>query len=102
MLKKFRTVRLNEVDESLFQDNVSDYLSQLDNKPQLDSVIIPNINLSTNPLAISHGLGRTWVGWQLINQNTNTVVWSPSSAVNNNLFLTLEAGASCTVSILVF
>ena len=102
MLNRFKTIRLGEVDDSLFQNNVSQFVSQLENKSQLDSVIISDVALSTTPTEVAHTLGRDWVGWHLVNLDSNAVVYSPTSATNKQLFLTLTASASCTVSVLVF
>lgn len=102
MLKPFKTIRLNEVDESLFQDNASNFCAQLSAQPQLDAVILKDIAIvSGGDTPIPHTLGRKWVGWHLVNIDSNATVWAPD-ATNKELFLTLRPSANCIISILVF
>lgn len=103
MLNKFKTFRIDDQQASRFQDNVSDFTSQLENKLQLDSVIIKDVVLTTGQdNLIAHKLGREYQGWQLIDKDANSDVWRTPGATNKDLFLTLQSTANCTISILVF
>lgn len=102
-INKFRTFRIDDNLTSRFQDNVSDFTSQLENKPQLDSVILKDIAVvSGSDNFISHKLGRPFQGWQIIDKDAASDFWQPSGATNKDLFLTLQSTANCTISILVF
>lgn len=103
-MKKLKKVFTENEAVQALQDNVADYVTQLDVLPQLDSHIISEVTLnSAVDNIVPHELGRLIQGWQLVRQNANAVVWE-SSTVNENpkSYVILRSSATCTVSILFF
>jgi hypothetical protein len=103
-MKKLKKHFTSDQDISAVQDNVADYLNQLDRLPQLDSHIIADITLnSAVDNAVAHELGRNIEGWQIIRKNANAVIWeSPTVNESPTKLVLLRASAACKVTILFF
>ena len=103
-MKKLKKHFTQDQDISAVQDNVADYLNQLDRLPQLDSHIIRDVVLnSAVDNQVAHELNRNIEGWQIIRKNANAVVWESSTTnPSPTKFVLLRASAACKVTILFF
>lgn len=103
-MRVFRKIFTDDPLQQRLQDSIAQSFSQLEKLPQLDSVIVKNVTLSAAiDNLVEHKLGREIVGWQIIRQNANAVVYE-SSTVNTtpSAFVILRTSAACTVTILFF
>lgn len=103
-MRVFRKIFTDDPLQQRLQDSIAQSFAQFEKLPQLDSVIVKDITLSsTIDNLVEHKLGREIVGWQIIRQNANAVVYE-SSTINTtpSSFVILRASAACTVTILFF
>lgn len=64
--------------------------------------ILKNVALVAGDNVINHRLGRTPVGWAVIDRTTNVAIIRSSSAPLNDLTLTLNSTGAASVNLLVF
>ncbi len=87
------------------QDNISEAISQMLNKDQLDSTVIKNINLQPGIInKIPHNLGRNLIGY-IVTRTHNGYAFLQDFQDTNpspNLLLYLQVPAQCTIDLLVF
>jgi hypothetical protein len=103
-MRVFRKIFTDDPLQQRLQDSIAQSFSQFEKLPQLDSVIVKDITLSAAvDNNVEHKLGREIVGWQVIRQNANAVVYE-SSTINTtpSSFVILRTSATCKVSILFF
>lgn len=102
-MRIFQKIFTQDPLQQRLQDNIANSFNQFEKLPQLDSVIVKNVAITTNDTIINHKLNREVQGWQIVRQNANAVVYE-SSTVNTQPSSTiiLKASANCTVSILFF
>jgi len=103
-MRLFRKIFTDDPLQQRLQDSIAQSFQQFEKLPQLDSVIVKDITLSSAiDNLVEHKLGREIVGWQIIRQNANAVVYE-STTINTtpSSFVILKASATCTVSILFF
>lgn len=81
-----------------FQQNVEDEFSAVNRISILDNRIISNVVVSTST-AVEHKLGRTPLGYIVINRNANAQIWNGTI---DDKFLNLNSSGAVTVSLLVF
>jgi len=72
----------------------------LDSIPFLDGVLAENVALTTATSNVSHKLGRTPVGWLVVDKSADACVWRPSAA--DATILPLTASAAVTVKVWIF
>lgn len=101
MFTEFKRIGIKDQTVSLLQDSLINFFKQFYQKPQLDSLLLRNVSLSSGTNFVPHTLGRVYTGWKIIDINANVSIWR-SSIQNNDKFLTLDASGACTVSIEVF
>jgi hypothetical protein len=103
-MRVFRKIFTEDPLQQRLQDSIAQSFAQFEKLPQLDSVIVKNIALSAAvDNAVEHKLGREIIGWQIIRQNANAVVYeSPTVNTTPSSFVILRASATCTVTILFF
>lgn len=100
MLKSFKKLSFKNEEANTLQDNVSQFLNQLN--PVINSgVLIQGISVGTTAKKIEHKLGRRLQGFIVVDKNSDCRVWR-SSNTELDLFITLTASASSTISIWVF
>ncbi len=98
----YREVRTADTDLGRIQDAVKASLRDISSRSILDGQILTGRSLLTGQSnVISHGLGRPLLGWILVGQDANAVVWA-SPSVTPGLTLVLQCSANCTVSLWVF
>jgi hypothetical protein len=83
------------------QSNVEAAFGNLGRSIILDGVYIENITVGTTPTLVQHKLNRAFRGYIICKQDTFTDVKFVSGN-DVTLFLTLQAVASCTVSLWIF
>lgn len=78
-------------------------------KSQLDPVVasplalgqqLSAVAIATSPTTVSHGLGRTQLGWFITDINAAATIYRTGSFNDSNMVLT--ASAACTVNIWVY
>lgn len=76
-------------------------LNTVISNPLLQGQLLSNISLAaTTPKVINHGLARQMLGWFLIDNTANAVVWR--TAPLNSQTITLESSAITTIAMWVF
>ncbi len=103
-MRVFQKIYTEDALQQRLQDNIANSFNQFEKLPQLDSVIVKDVVLSsTIDNVVEHKLSRPVQGWQVVRQNANAVVYE-SSTTNTapSSVILLRASASCTVSILFF
>lgn len=86
----------------LFQKQVRGLFKDLETKEPLDGRHFTAVALTTTPTKVSHGLGRIPKGWYVTDITVATTVHRDPDATERNRYLTLVAGADCTVSLWIF
>jgi hypothetical protein len=86
------------------QDNISEAISQLLGKDQLDSILLKNIVIVPGLNKIAHTLGRPIQGWHAVRPRQGyALLWE--DAINNqspNLYVYIYSAAACQVDLIVF
>lgn len=105
-LKDFKRFNIMDRETNDLQLNVRDFINQLD-KNVLDGVRIEEVNklqitLTTTTTLIPHGLGRSFLGWHLVDIQGDARVWRDTADVDTTKFLPLKASATVVVSLWVF
>lgn len=87
-----------------FQDNVENFTNQLSQKSIIDGQILKQVNLISGSInEIPHKLGRELIGWYVIRNRANSVIWdSQDSNLRKTLTLILECSADTVVDLWVF
>lgn len=86
------------------QDAIAASFNQFEKLPQLDSVVIQDVTLTSGiDNEVEHKLTRPIQGWQIIRKNANADVWE-SSTVNTtpSSAVILRSSATVKVTILFF
>lgn len=76
------------------------FFSYLNNKPQLDSILLTSVALKAGQNQVSHKLGKPPTGWTVVDNTANAIIWRSSSSNNTTLFL--SSTAATTVSLVLF
>lgn len=109
-LKGFKTTDFKDKDLMKLQENISEYVGQL-NPVILSGILLEKtlgqtpieITIGTTTTLVSHGLGRNYQGWQLLDLQGDARVWRDTSYPDNkDKFLPLIASASVKVKLWVF
>ena len=61
---------------------------------------LQNVSITSGTNVINHQLGRTQLGWYIVDQNAAATFYR--SQPFNNLTLTLNSSANCVISLWVF
>jgi len=100
MLKYFKKFISSNADLNTVQDNISDIYIPLLRNPLLDGIVLKDITVPAAGSLIEHKLGRDVIGWFIVDQSANVVVWRES--YKNNSFIKLKSSVDCTVSLYIF
>lgn len=109
-LKEFKQFDLKDKDLNKFQENVGLFINQL-NKVILSGNLLlktigenpVDITIGTSRTLVSHGLGRSYQGFIIVDQTGNANVWRDSTYTENkDKFLPLIASSSVDVKLWVF
>ncbi len=90
----------DDKDFQMMQSGWSQILNPVLANPSLKNLILKNIVLLAGDNVINHLLGRTMQGWRIA--DINAAVTPYRSAPFNDITLTLNASAPCTVTLEVF
>ena len=102
-----KKINFQDVPISLFQDNVADALRPLEAIPMVNGNLLTSIDLiAGQDNLIRHGLGHAPTVFFIGNQNVDTRVWSPGTAVlsgaaSDRTFLNLRCSSTCNVAVWV-
>ena len=109
-LKSLKTTDFRDKDLMKLQENVSEYVGQL-NSIVLGGILLEKtigqapieITIGTTTTLVAHGLSRKFQGWSLVDIQGDARVWRDVSYTDNlDKFLPLKASASVTVKLWVF
>ena len=84
----------------LMQSKWSSILNPIIAQPLNSPSMLKNISISTGSNVINHKLGRTPVGWLVIDVNAPITLYRSNEL--NDLTLTLTSSGAATVTLLVF
>lgn len=102
MIPPFVKVRTKDEDLRQVQDGVVKTLGVISRKEILDGRLLKGvILLMAGTTLVAHGLGREALGWIVVENIANAVVWQEQSDVPSKL-LALNCSADTTVSLWVF
>lgn len=95
----FRKIYTDDLLQQRLQDSVAASFQYFEKLPQLDSVIVQDVILSSGiDNAVEHKLNRKLTGWQIIRKDANADVWE-SSTVNSTPSKTIILRSSATVKL---
>lgn len=102
MLKAFKRIDFKDRLLFQFQENVGQFLGQLNGKI-LGGNEVKDVVIGTSTTLVPHELARSYQGWHLLDIQGDARVWrDTTSTADNTKFLPLKASASVTVSLWVF
>lgn len=104
MLKHYKKISSDSRAVNQLQENVEQALNPIVDKQILDGILIKDISLiSGQDNNINHLLGRELLGWTIVRQKANSIIWdSQDSSISKSRTLTLNCSADVTISIWVF
>ena len=83
-------------EQSIASNAATALVSALQSTPILDGELIEDVVLSTTGVNVSHGLGRPWRGWVVVDIDTTATVYRASSD-DESVFLRLRASAGTPI-----
>lgn len=99
----FKTINLKDQDISRIQSNITQTFNSILNKKILDGQLLEDIDLTTSFQNIEHKLNRAVIGYIVVKRNADSRVWdNEANNTKKELFLTLKANVSVTVSLWIF
>lgn len=99
-LPKFQTT---DQSLSLLQASWAALINPLLNRPQLNSIILPSVSLTTGSNTIAHRLGRVLQGWSVTRQRSAATIYDNQDANSTpDLTLILVSSANVVVNIECF
>lgn len=103
-MRIFKKIFTDDPLQQRLQDAIALSFSQFEKLPQLDSVIIEDIDLTIAvDNQVQHSLQRRVIGWQIIRINAAATVYeSPTVNTLPSSTIILRTTANCKVSILFF
>lgn len=101
-LKDLKLLDLGDRGSNKLQENVRNFVRQF-NKATSDGAILSEITVNTTQTLVSHGLGRAFQGWHIVDIEGDARVWRDTSyTLNKDKYLPLKASASVRVKIWVY
>lgn len=97
--RDFKTFNTEVQDISRLQDNVSEVLKPLTDRPLNGHALLQSIVVQTTPTAVAHKLGSEFQGWMVASINAPETVYEIS---RNKTTLTLQATGIVTINLVVF
>lgn len=98
-LKRFD---LGDKGANKLQENIRNFVRQFD-KVTNDGALLSDITIGTSQTLVSHGLGRNFQGWYIVDIEGDARVWRDTTySSNKDKYLPLKASASVRVKIWVF
>ncbi len=103
-LKSFKIVGTSSADLSRVQDNIVQAIEPLIASKVVDGILVQGVVLDSAKLnVIFHKLGRELMGWTVVGQDANAVVWDEQAANPlKSKTLRLQCSADVTVNLWVF
>lgn len=109
-LKEFKRIELIDTKLNKFQENVSEFVSQINPILLSGNLLLKTIGdnpqeitIATTRTLVSHGLGRSYQGFIIVDRTGNATVWRDTTYTENkDKFIPLIASSSVTVKLWVF
>lgn len=98
-IQALETTFLSDPNLSKFQDNLINFSNQLMPLLFLKGNLISAAALGTSPVKIAHKLGVTPLGYLILEQNANAVIYITSKDKD---FITFQASATVVANIWIF
>jgi hypothetical protein len=100
-MKDFKKVSGASADVAKLQERLQEFFAQFATNPLLNGVLLIGQQIGTTATRISHGLGRPYQGYIIVDQDASATVWTASSDLKG-AYITLQASAPVTASLWVF
>ena len=95
-------IKVDDQSVMLMQSRWKSQLDPILRNPLLDGVLIKGIQINNGFTIINHGLGRTQLGWFIVDQvGPNNINRPPTSAFSDTT-LTLVSSVSVTIALWCF
>lgn len=98
-IQSLETTFLSDPNLSKFQDNLINFTNQFLPLIFLKGNLLENVSLTTTAIKLEHKLGTNPLGYLIMSQNTNAVIYSTAKDQN---FLTMQSSANVVVSVWIF
>ena len=103
MIAQLIKLRTKSPETDNLQDNVFEWTQSVINHPLLKGRLIEGIEVTTATKTVEHKLGRSIVGWFIVNKNANADVWDAGTTdTDSTKFLVLDSTATVTIDLWVF
>lgn len=99
-MQALRQVQIDDLATSQFQTNVTNFVTPLLKNPMLDGTLLRDVTIGTADTQISHGLGRTPIGYVVAGKQGLGDIYQ--SQPSTNLFLTLRSSVQVVSHIWVY
>ena len=86
-------------DANMLSDSLATLDQNLDKIEIIKGRHIPGVNITTTDTLVAHGLGRTPIGWIVVDQDADARIWRVKIDAQ---YLCLIASANVSVSLWVF
>lgn len=100
-IRDFKKVAGLTAEVANLQERLQEFFQPIVSCPLLDGVLVTNVALNTTPTKVEHKLRRAPLGYIIVRQNANSVVYESSKDLPTS-FITLTASAAVTVDLWVF
>lgn len=100
-IKQFKKLSSSDQVVEQLSLRVSEFCTQLEPNPTLVGQRIVNVSVSAVPKTIAHNLGKAFIGWQVIRNRANIVVYEGVQKTPEN-FLTLVASGTGIIDLWIF
>jgi hypothetical protein len=108
-LKDFKKLDFTDQDLSRLQENIKQFVSQLDYNFLSGNLLETKLNsqdpivIGTSTTLVSHGLGRAFRGFVITDLQGDARVWRDTTVTQNlDKFIPLRASSTVTVKLWVF
>lgn len=102
-IKDFKKVANTSEDTAKLQERLQEYLQPITKCPLIDGVLLTDLVLPAGTNTISHKLGRKLIGWIVVRNQANSVLWDGQNG--NSLpekTLIISCSAPTTIDLWVF
>lgn len=98
-LKPFKQQQASDPNVARLGSNIREWSEQFQEIAILSGRLIEDIELTTDPKKVNHGLKRVPKGWFVVSKDANANVWQTAKS---DTTITFDASATVTISIWIF
>ena len=100
-IKDVNTIKMTEYETTQLQSSVIDFSAQLTRVPFLDGNLVEGISVSTTVTNVSHGLGRTPVGYIVVKAAAGVTIFD-TATVTPTTTIGITSDNDTTISLWIF